>query len=103
MGRLKPAPTGATEAATMLEVRQVTVGRRYRAMRRSARRAGHAPTRRFEPGRARGTVLAMADEPVILQVPDGGELDRFLAASPPEAVRDGRVVVTRSPTDDRGV
>jgi hypothetical protein len=45
----------------------------------------------------------MADEPLILQLPDGGELDRHLARDPPAAVRDGRVVVTRSPTDDRGV
>lgn len=45
----------------------------------------------------------MADQPVILQIPDGGELDRFLAGAPPTSVRDGRVVVTRAPTDSHGV
>jgi len=45
----------------------------------------------------------MADEPVILQIPRDGALDRYLEGAPPAAMQDGRVVVTRGPADGAGV
>lgn len=45
----------------------------------------------------------MASEPtLIVQVPQGGEVDRQLSARPPESVTSGEVVVESAPADERG-
>jgi hypothetical protein len=45
----------------------------------------------------------MVSEPtLIVQVPQGGEVDRRLGAQPPASVTSGEVVVESAPADERG-
>jgi hypothetical protein len=45
----------------------------------------------------------VVDPILIVQVPDGSEVERQLAAAPPESVTGGQVVVEVIPADDAGV
>jgi hypothetical protein len=43
-----------------------------------------------------------ADEPLIIQVAQGGAVDRQLRSDPPPSVANGAAVLTAGPADDRG-